>query len=73
MSEQPICPDCADNKGWKIKGVCGWWTGECSHCRKVTCLCAERDYRAPGQRHLTLDDLFIYEANNQEKDYEDTK
>ncbi len=56
----PICPDCAEKKGWKIKGICTWWTDECSHCGKTTGLCAERDYKKPGQRRLTLDEIYIY-------------
>ena len=64
MTNAPICSTCADKKGWKIKGTCGWWTGECSHCGVTVCLCAERDYIKPGQRPVTIEDILIYEANN---------
>lgn len=62
MMSKPICPRCAKAKGWKLKGTCGWWTDTCSHCGETICLCAERDYKKPDDRPLTLEDIFIYEA-----------
>jgi hypothetical protein len=58
-----ICPNCADSKGWRIKGTCGWWNDKCSHCGENKSLCAERDYIKPNQRPVTIDDIYIYEAN----------
>lgn len=56
----PICSTCAEKKGWKLKGICGWWVEECAHCGVKTSLCAERDYKKPGQRPLTIDDLYLH-------------
>lgn len=63
-----ICPKCAEKKGWKLRGVCGWWTAECSHCGEVICLCAERDYRIPGDRPSSMEDILAYLANNINKE-----
>jgi len=59
-----ICSKCAQEKGLipKDKAV-GIWQEECETCGVKQVVCAERDYRYPNQRPVTLEDVLIYEAN----------
>lgn len=59
-----ICSDCATGKGLipKDKEV-GVWMGECPYCKNNALLCDEwHDYKYPGQRPATLEDILLYQA-----------
>jgi len=59
-----ICSKCAKNKGLIPKDkVVGVWTDKCETCGVEQVVGAERDYRYPNQRPVTLEDVLIYEAN----------
>lgn len=57
-----ICHDCATNKGLvpKDKEV-GVWMDTCPYCRLTALVCDEiHDYKRPGQRPVTIDDVLTY-------------
>lgn len=56
-----ICGDCANNKGLIPKDkIVGVWTETCPYCKERKVVCSEtHDYKYPGQRPLTLEDILI--------------
>lgn len=62
-----ICSDCAHKKGLIAKDkVVGIWTDNCGTCDVKQIVCAERDYRYPNQREVTIEDILIYEVDGGE-------
>jgi len=69
-----VCSKCAKDKGLVLKDkVVGMWQGKCETCGIEQVLCAERDYKYPNQRPVTLMDIYLYEANMEKENDREAK
>lgn len=59
-----ICNDCAINKGLIPKtDIRSVWIAECPYCKLLAEVGDEgHDWKRPGERAPTLDELFLYQA-----------